>query len=460
MKLHLAFASATALGLVMATGAFADENEAYLLQDGTGNSASVTQNSNAIAGNQAGTSTDAVNQTGSNNVLVILQSGDDGEIGVRSDTEQYFNPDYPSSGGIPQFTITYQGVNQTSSGAGSNTATLTQNGNGSVIGDLQQTSSGKALGNSATATQTGDNTINHIWQTQNSASVGNVIIATQDGSGNTIDRIDQRGTGTGSSNNSITVDISGNNNGTVHLNGLSNFYSSRAWAAGATQSALIQNNYGLNGATLWPEVYGNVIDLDISGDNNQFGMTQKGTVNTTGTVTISGDNNTFGSYQAGNNNVIGTGGIAGNFNDVGIYQSGDANTATVDVLIGTSDNNGLTIAQVGNNNDANASITGDGNGNASFSGVASTLVANSNGYLSGGVIFQGGTSGNFGNVADLTIVGNNNAFAISSIGNQNQVTGVVDNSNSNSAAVLQVGNSNVASYSQAGAGSNSVAISQ
>jgi hypothetical protein len=459
MKLHLAFASATALGLVMASGAFANENEAYLLQDGTNNSASVTQNSSATTGNQAGTSTDAVNQTGSDNVLVILQNGDNGQIGVKTGTDEYHTP--PSYG--IQYILNYQGVNQTSSGAGSNTASLTQNGNGSVIGQLQQTSTGKALGNSATVTQTGANTINHIFQTQNSADVGNAVNATQSGSGNVIDRIDQKGSG-GGANNTINVNIGGSNNGTMDLGGTAPFYSSRAWVSGATQSALIQNNYGnLNGVILPATVSGNSINLTINGSDNQYGMTQKGSDNATGTVTINGSSNTFGSYQAGQGNLIGAGNIDGSSNDVGVWQIGSTNTATVSVLAFGSDSNELSIAQQGIDNDATVNITGNNNGGGALGGVAGTLAAANPASLFRGTIVQGSSLASQDNNATLTIVGNNNAFAIASLGSDNTVTGNIGSgggSNNNSAAVLQSGNNNTASFSQAGAGSNSVAISQ
>ena len=45
MNLKIALLGATGLGLLLTTAAFAGSNEAYLSQNGTGNSASVTQNS-------------------------------------------------------------------------------------------------------------------------------------------------------------------------------------------------------------------------------------------------------------------------------------------------------------------------------------------------------------------------------------------------------------------------------
>ncbi|WP_237684312.1 beta strand repeat-containing protein [Pseudaminobacter soli (ex Zhang et al. 2022)] len=403
-------------------------------------------------------------QTGSNNVLTIIQDGTGGQIGVESRTDAYF-----TGGSTPQFTITFQGVDQTSSGSGSNTATLTQHGTGSVIGDLQQNAASTAAGNKATATQTGANVINHIWQTQDAGTANtNVVTAIQSGSGNVIDRVDQRATGNGTSPNTINVDISGSNNGKIVLSNPS-FYGTRAGLAGATQSALIQNKYGsLNGVSDQNTVSGNAINLTITGSDNQYGMTQKGSDNTTGMVTISGSNNSFGSYQAGQGNVIGAGEIAGSNNDVGVWQIGTSNSATVSVLAFGNDYNQLSIAQGGTSNIATANIAGSFNGTGNFSGPAAGLVGNSGGALSNGSIVQGGQNWtNFsGNIATLDIFGSNNKFAIASLGSNNEVTGKIGTSslggasNGNSAAVLQNGNNNVAAFSQTGAGTNSVAISQ
>ena len=466
MKLKTILGTSTALALLATTGvAIAANNEAFIDQSGDGNSASVTQNVLAITGNQAGSSADHMSQTGANNSLVIIQDGDGGQIGVKSGTDAYFTPDHPYSGGVPQFSITYQGIEQTSSGLASNGALLTQHGTGSVIGEVKQTASGSMLGNTATVTQTGANTVNHLWQIQNVDAVSNVITVTQTGSGNVIDRIDQKASGAGIGNNTITVNMSGSDNGTMDLTALAPFYSSRAWAMGATQSALIQNNYGsTHGVAVPGMVAGNIINLTITGDNNQYGLTQKGSDNSAGLVTISGDSNIFGSYQAGQTNVISAGDIQGNYNDVGIWQIGTTNTATVSILGATSDANGLSIAQQGTSNDATVQITGSGNGNASFTGVSATLVSTNATLLGKGVIAQGADVDlSHDNTANLTIYGDTNAFAISSLGSGNLVTGNVGSSSAdadnNSAAVLQVGDNNTATFTQNGTG-NAVAISQ
>ncbi len=463
MKLKIALTTATALGLIMATSAYADSNRTYIHQNGSGNSADISQNNLAVTGNQAGTSVDAMSQSGSDNVLTIVQDGDNGQIGVKTGTDDYYTPGHLSPNS-PQFSITYQGVNQTSSGAGSNEASLTQHGTGSVIGELQQDASGLATGNSATVEQTDDNTINHIWQTQSGGAAKNVIQATESGSGNVIDRIDQRAVGTTAGTNQITVDISGSGNGIMDYTGLSGFYSSRAWVAGATESALIQNNYGsMYGVTDPTSVAGNVINLTITGNGNEFGMTQKGINNTTGTVLISGNNNIFGSYQAGQGNVIGAGEIAGSNNDVGIWQAGSTNSASVSMLAAGSDYNGLSIWQQGTSNVATVSITGSNNGTGSLAGVAGNLRAANPATLFTGTILQGGSLSSHDNNADLTIYGDGNAFAIASLGSDNHVTGnigtVSADASNNSVAVLQSGSSNIATFSQSGSG-NAAAISQ
>lgn len=486
MRLQLSFATATALGVLFATGALADNNQTYLTQNGTGNSASVTQNSAATTGNLAGASdtNHIMTQTGSNNVLIIEQNGDAGSIGATDGVQDYHWPDTPPH----DFSISFNGVNQTSTGAGSNKATLTQGGTAAVIGDLQQTANGSAIGNNITVDQGGtNNVVNHIMQRQDTASTNNVATITENGASNEIDRIDQRAFGDAPSGNpnTIILDIEGSNNGYFDGSPTTPFYDTFAYAYGATPSALIQNKYGSWGTSnpTYP-VAGNSIHLVINGDNNGYGQTQKGTDNSSGTVTINGSNNSFGTYQAGNANTIQAGEIDGDFNDIGIWQSGDTNVATVSVLAPGSDYNQIGIGQGGTDNHGTVSVTGTGNtsvlsqagtsnmadieingddnGNGAFSGVAGTLATSAS--LANGTVIQGTGLGSANNTANLTIFGDSNDFTIAQLGSDNQVTGnigsgLADSSN-NQAAVLQTGDGNIASFSQSGAGSNNVAISQ
>ncbi|HEY8593636.1 MAG TPA: hypothetical protein VIL84_00180 [Devosiaceae bacterium] len=418
-------------------------------------------------------------QTGSNNVLIIEQNGDAGSIGATDGVQDYHWPDTPPH----NFSISFNGVNQTSTGAGSNKATLTQGGTAAVIGDLQQTANGSAIGNNITVDQGGtNNVVNHIKQQQDTASTNNVATVTENGASNEIDRIDQLAHGTASSGdpNTINLTIDGNNNGYFDGSPTTPFYDTFAYAYGATPSALIQNHY--NSSLI--DVAGNSIDLIIHGDNNGYGQTQKGTDNSSGTVTINGSNNSFGTYQAGNANTIQAGEVDGDFNDIGIWQSGDTNVATVSVLATGSDYNQIGIAQGGTDNHGTVSVTGTGNtsilsqagtsntadieingddnGNGAFSGAAGTLATSAS--LANGTVIQGTGLGSANNTANLTIFGDSNDFTIAQLGSDNQVTGnigsgLADSSN-NQAAVLQTGDGNIASFSQSGAGSNNVAISQ
>ncbi len=83
MRIELRIVSATAIGLILSTGAYADGNNAFIAQSGDGNAASITQSSSATNGNNAGRVGDAMSQSGNGNVLTIVQDGDDGEIGVK-----------------------------------------------------------------------------------------------------------------------------------------------------------------------------------------------------------------------------------------------------------------------------------------------------------------------------------------------------------------------------------------
>lgn len=465
MTTRIALLGATAVGLLLATGAaYADGNKAYLTQNGSGNSASITQKSGATTGNQAGTASENVTQTGPGNTLTIVQDGDEGTIGVATGTVDYYTPDYPTPPN-PQFSITYAGVDQISTGSGSNTATLTEHDVGAVIGELQQTAHATANGNDASAIVTGENAINHIWQVQEAgATATNVANLTVSGSGNQLDRVDQRAKGAGTPNQ-IIANIAGNDNGVDDFSGTGPFYTSRAWLAGGTPSALIQNNYGSWGTNNQAHaIEGNYINLTISGNNNLFGMTQKGADNTAGLVTISGSSNKFGSYQEGDANVIGIGQIAGSGNDVGIWQSGTSNQANVSVLAFGSDFNQLSVLQQGSTHVALVEITGSNNGEGSLAGVAGTLVSNNSSTMGNGTILQGDQPSDASNNTSLTIFGNGNKFALTQLGSNNDITGTIGlnatPSPNNSVAVLQTGSSNVASFSQQGGGSNVAAISQ
>ena len=431
MNLRIALLGATALTVLTASGALAgSNNESYITQSGGSNSASVTQS--AGNNNDAGRTGDYMSQNGSNNVLKIVQDGDSGSIGVINRTDPYNTP-----GHSPQYTITFQGVDQNSSGSGSNSADLTQHGMSNTIGDLQQTALSTAGGNQATTVQSGSgNYITHLWQEQVAgAAATNVANITESGTGNVIDRVDQKAQGTGSANQ-IIANISGTNNGKDDLTGVGGFYASRGFAAGATPSALIQNNYGgtLYGAAYAGNISDNYINLQVSGADNKFGLTQKGYSNSAGTLTITGSNNMFGSYQEGYSNVISAGAIAGSGNDIGIWQSGGANTAHVSVLAFGNDYNQLSIGQSGYNNDASVDITGSNNGAGSFgSNVAGALVL-TNTHLSNGSLWQdnSSSSSSLGNHASYTVFGDSNDFALAQIGDQNHITGTVGSSGSSS----------------------------
>jgi hypothetical protein len=491
MKVKFVFATATAVGLLMSGGAFAGGgNSAYITQDGSANSSSITQNSGAANGNQAGSSTDSMKQSGTGNVLTIVQYGDQGQIGAKSGSDHYDLP-----GATSPFDIDYNGLDQ--QGSGKNSASLTQNGNSSFVGSVQQTSNGGGTGGQLTTTQTGQNYINHITQLQDAYGAENIANVTESGSGNTIDRIDQYGHGYGSpyKPNTITVNISGSNNGTVDRDPgtpLTGFYGSIAYQAGATQSSLIQNNYDSS----LSNVYGNSINLTITGSYNQYGMTQKGTNNSSGLVTIGGDANDFGSYQAGDGNTITAGAINGSYNDSGIWQNGNTNTAQMSVLNSGDNYNTLGIAQggdsnyghimvdgshnsagvaeIGNSNFAEISqvgtysqgtivLNGNDNGSGSLAGVAQDLNAQS-GWLNTGELSQGSNINSYHNVATYTVYGDSNEFALAQLGSNNKITGTVGGigaeSDGNSAAVLQSGSGNTAVFSQTGTGGNIVAINQ
>lgn len=318
--------------------AFADSNFLNIIQDGNTHHGLVVQTGLA---NQAGTDTLPVHQEGVFDDLTLTQSGNNNTIGL-------------TGHGLVQ--------NGTASldGSAANSATIVQNSNGNVIGELVQTTLGThpTTGNTLTVTEdyglgggaSGQNTIGSISQVQDNADSANFAVLTQTGAHNWLDRLSQHTT-SGEGANHVTLTVTGDYNGIdsgtlAHAGSLAIL----ARSVGAASAAIIQDADLSGGAD-------NTIALTITGNYNQFGLTQLGTDNSVGEE-ITGGGNSFGDYQSGHHNQLVAGGIAGDGNDLGISQTGNDNRISA-VLNWTSSDNEVGIGQAGDSNDADLSLQGD-----------------------------------------------------------------------------------------------------
>lgn len=408
------------------SAALADGNEAFLSQSGPANSASVDQS--AGDNNKAGSSGKVMRQRAGQgpetaNTLTILQSGSNNSIGLDG-----------------------SGVDQYAQKSNGNTASVSQLSDGNTVGSITQVTrfgGAYASGNSLTVTQGVDttgasdnNTINRINQDRVGGDNGSTATVSMTGADNLIDNINQATLGAGPGN-TMTVSISGNDNGNGALSGF-------AAASGATTSSLIQGTRYYNGNSHGD----NMLDLDISGGSNEFGVTQLGNGNRVGTLSISGNTNQMGVYQQGNANVLSLSNIGGERNNVGVEQLQDSNIAGVNV---SGDDNSFGVWQDGIGNTADVAITGDFNGASSGLALGGAAMTAAGGSLlfAEGLVKQQGDS----NIVNVSYTGDNNLFGTVQDGSSNTITGTTIG-NSNQAVVVQVGGSNMASYTQTGNGNN------
>jgi hypothetical protein len=330
--------TAAAFSFFLPSLAFADSNFLNIIQDGDTHHGLVIQTGLA---NQAGTNALPVHQQGVFDDLTLRQSGNDNTIGL-------------TGHGLVQ--------NGTASidGSAANSATIIQNSNGNTIGELVQTTLGThpTTGNTLAVTEdygrdggaSGQNTIGSISQVQDNADSANFAILTQTGADNWLDRVSQQ-TSSGEGANHVTLAVTGDYNGIddgtlAHAGSLAIL----ARSVGASSASIIQDADLSGGAE-------NTIALTITGNYNQFGLTQRGTDNSVGEE-ITGNGNSFGAYQSGHHNQLVAGGIAGDGNDLGTSQTGHANTVSA-VLNWSSSDNEVGIGQNGDSNAADLSLKGD-----------------------------------------------------------------------------------------------------
>lgn len=485
MSFKSAIASATALTLLAASGAWADNNAAWLVQDGNHNTAQVNQNlAGSGQGNQVGNAANAALQDGERNNARITQGGADNRVGTVLDNGGQGG--FLQVGNDNSAAVTQQGagghhLNFATQSGNQNMLTVQQANSGNAISTVSQTVSvavGASGANIATLTQDGvgnrigDGRANPLAISRGitqgygvANALANQISVTQTGNYNQVVAIRQRG-----GNQSVTIDILGNQNVITHAdhNERSNGQGNRITlsitgdrnGAGANYSGA-SANYTRTGAFR----LGSAAD-SVSDGVSWFGQggAIQGANNNTLNHTITGDANLFAFRQYGSrNSVIST--SDGNGNQVAVRQEHNDNISAIlqqghrndiGITVPTGDGNIADATQIGDDNSVRIVLQGNGNGSSLFGAtVAGDLVQQSfpATVRNGDALQQGNL-----NVLNFGAVGDNNRFAFAQIGNSNTITGTVSGS-SNQAAVLQSGSHNTSVFSQAG-GNNIVAISQ
>jgi hypothetical protein len=430
MKLKLALASATALGLMMGAAWAGNSNTLYISQSGSGNAADVHQSGaetyhQASSGNDIGTQAVPAVQTGTDNTLI------------------YTNAGYGSGNDNDIVKLRQDGTGNWFYVTDSNGATSTR-----ISNVLQQ-----GTNNQASVTRAGEQ----------SSTIGSVLM---DGSNNNVwirqGPIYRTGLGygpAGGGNTIALVKVKGDNNGIAYTNSPGNPYSAGIW--------IEQTGSAVNGG-----IYNNITEASIEGSNNpsHFGhaisIYQEGSYNgrTASIARMKGSNgNDISVSEVGdwNNFDIREGVSAsstGNFTQ--LTQTGSFNSAAATQF---GDSNTLTVTQNGYNNSSTTNFDGDGNGRGTLTGAAGALDAASS-DLTEGVVLQDTGGGLAGNTLTYNVHGSNNLFAFAQLGGGNTITGTVGSaghdSNGNQAAVLQTGSSNSVGFTQTGIGGNVVAVSQ
>jgi hypothetical protein len=417
MKLKIALATATAMGVLMG-GAWANNgNTLYIEQLGESNVADVNQSAGG-GNNDIGTVGDPVTQSGDRNNF------------------RYSNT--PSGSGVNNDITKAEQI-------GDDNIINVQNWNNSnnnTISDLQQN---------------GD--ANRARIHMNGSDNGGVGIALQQGNANHL-VIEQSGSSS-SGNTVVAVSQIGNNNGLgPDGNGDWRRAGTYIFQSGTentvTESRIVgDDNIGPAGGS---NTYRNTHRIEQRGvDNTASAVTLGSKIGTQYNqiwILQTGDENSSNVKQG--LNTSSTGNIAnvtqtGNNNEANGDQQGSGNSLTVNQI---GDDNLVDSIQIGNDNVAAANITGSGNGSGALSGVALTR-ANAFGLSSGSIIQEGNL-----NAASLTISNSdNNQFAFLQDGDSNSIVGTVSGGGSNSATMTQVGSNNISNFSQVGT-FNQVAVSQ
>jgi hypothetical protein len=490
MKTKIVFASATALGLLMATGAYADNNQAQVKQTGDHNTAIGQQDG---AGNYLGLANPSsgwghVEQNGDYNNLDVQQTGNNNRVAnSASDANVYQNGDRNSID-----------VTQTTS-SGSYTSN-------SVLKITQTSNHGSAVTNKlviqqddgASGTTLSQQTVGSVSQDTNGYDINNSIYTNsidilQRGSGygynkgNAVGSTSQKGYGNrqdvdqvGTSNYIKTITQTGNSNtATINLNGDQNALY-KLEQTGSNDTATIklsgvQNGTGSagfitpNGSSPFT-VYANDgthVQMGVftaggpaagvaqvtQGEVHQTG----GNGNTASYIVTNSNYNLYGITQNGSGNaVVGT--VSSDSNQSAVWQNGDGNVTDFIQEVGAGNNLGaasdgsnnlLYLRQSGAGNKLTASLQGNENNNTAlsgntFSGDALTIRNKVRAAANGGGFTQGDLW-QYGDLNTMTVTvtaSSDNTFGMFQGGSNNVLSHTISGGNFNQAVVAQLGSGN------------------
>ena len=370
--------------VALATPVLADDNVLNFVQDGLTNEGSVEQTG---LSNQAGTTDHPVHQTGVDDSLTLIQSGNNNNFGLSGD-------------GAVQF-----GTASTD-GAASNSADIVQNSNGNSIGELVQQSGAThaTTANVISITQDigDDNTIASARQIAASGASANTATIVQTGEHNWLDALAQQASSADGVNR-VLFKATGNYNGASQsATAGPGVLAIVARSTGAAASRIVQGADLSGGAN-------NDASLIITGDYNEFGIEQLG-IDNTATTTMTGLGNSLASYQQGQHNQVSSGDIAGDGNDMGLRQTGTDNAIAAS-LQWSSSYNEVGIGQDGDTNTADVTLKGDHNvfGVSQLGrGAKATVTSTGDGNVLIAIAANDGAARDVGNTLDVSINGDGN----------------------------------------------------
>jgi len=463
MKLKIALISATALGMLIATGAAyaGSNNTAVVDQSQTDNSASIAQD-----GDPSGSGNiSKIVQDGDNNATTVTQDGSNNWAGTHVQAG-YSDPNETARGynymiqdgndnvlTIDQSnkgnTVAYDG--HLEQNGNHNDAEITQVGGASAGGNVntlvQNGGTATSLANKVVINQSGalagtyagvnpsdyhyaDEHILTVTQT-NTGGSANKLTLTQTGgvyqAGNTIASVVQNGTG---------------NTGTVTQSGRSNYLASLS-QTGAGNTATVSLTGDLNGSAGGAFNSADALAVGIG----QAIVTQDG--GDTASYTATGNSNLYGIVQTNGTGNIVLGIVNGDSNDAAVKQNGAGNITD--------------FTQNGSSNDLGVLITGSNNGVGAFRSNAGVAG------VTNGAVDQEGNN----NAASVTITGDNANYGMTQTGGGNIIiasltgSGSHDNNlaikqtGSDYASVAVVGSQNVMGVTQksSGTGTNKLLVS-
>jgi hypothetical protein len=426
MKLKVVLSTASALALLTGAAWAGSSNNAYVSQDGTGNTAKIQQAAGS-GGNDFGKENAPALQKGNYNSISETQATGGGFSRGDNDTvvlqqvgnSNAYSSSYSNNAGGNQINSVIQNGNSNHISIGRNAAT-----NSTVETVLQS-------GDAANTT-----TGNSNWLSISQSNLG----ALRDG------------------NRVVLVQQLGSNNGAGSQNAVNGGTAlSQSGANNVIMEATIDGDN--NNPTIWDSTFGPVQSISQKGTGNGSVSSIARTLGSGGNfihVTETGDYNNFyvvqGIDRSSTHNratVI----QAGSHNNARAVSAGSYDTAAITE---NGDFNNVNVNQSGGDtNTATANITGNLNGSATINGIAGNL-ASANGLVSGDILQVGAN-----NTATYTVLtSDNNQFAYLQQGSGNTINGTITGAGNNQVAVVQVGAGNTTGFSQAGGGSNGISVSQ